>query len=354
MNIVHVIDEIGIGGAEFVLLQLVQGLQSAGHQNTIISLAPPEHLVAELEATGASVRSLDFAKGRLPSIGMVRLRDAIRNAHPDLIQGWMYHGNAAASVGRLLALQRCPVVWSIHNTLEPAPDYRRITRMAMRAGALFSPTSDAIIYVSAASARQHEQRGFSAARTVLIPNGIDVSRFHPDTDAGPRLRAELGISSAVPILGCFARWDPMKGHEVLLNAVWHHLSSSGQCPHLVLAGSGMDASNNALTALIRATGLNSRVSLLGVRSDIPQLLAGLDVFVLPSIWGKHSRWRLEKQWPQACPRWRPTSETVGCCWVTVECLCHPGMTRRSLPASGIFYPFRRRNGRLSGSWAGLV
>jgi glycosyltransferase involved in cell wall biosynthesis len=286
MRIVHVLDGIGVGGAEFVLLNLVRGLQAEGHHNTVISLTTPSHMRTELKAAGAAVLSLDMSRGRLALSDAIRVRDAIRRASPDLIQGWMYHGNAAAALGRLLAVHACPLVWSIHNTLEPAPDYRLLTRLAMRGGALFSGLCGAIVYVSAASARQHEQRGYRADRTAVISNGIDVGRFRPDERARHLVRVALGLDASTPLVGCFARWDPMKGHDRLLRALACQSASKRMPPHLVLAGSGIDKDNAALLAMIEEAGLRGRVSLLGARSDVPQLMNALDLFVLPSIWGE--------------------------------------------------------------------
>jgi glycosyltransferase involved in cell wall biosynthesis len=216
----------------------------------------------------------------------MRLRAAFRHYRPDVVQGWMYHGNLAASFGRRVAGCTAPLVWSVHNTLEGLSiEFRWYTRLAMRLGAKLSGTTAAIVYVATASALEHEQLGFSRDRRVVIPNGIDCDLFHPDSTARPRLRADLGLAPGVPLVGLFARWAPMKDHASLLAAA-RRLRDEGTGFHLVLAGTGINASNRALVDGIDAAGLREHISLLGERDDVPTLMPALDVFVLSSAWGE--------------------------------------------------------------------
>jgi glycosyltransferase involved in cell wall biosynthesis len=197
----------------------------------------------------------------------------------------MYHGNTAASLVGLLQLAATPVFWTVHYSLDQAIAPNRLTRWLVRAGAPLSRTVARIVYCSAASAGQHEALGYDPRRRVVIPNGVDVDRFRPDPAAGARLRALLGVQPDVPLVGTFARYDPMKDHANLLAAV-ARLRARGRPVHLVLAGSGATADNGALQDSVAAAGLAGRVSLLGVRDDVDALMPGLNLFVLPSAYGE--------------------------------------------------------------------
>jgi glycosyltransferase involved in cell wall biosynthesis len=282
MRILHVIDGIDVGGAELVLTQLVERLQSAGHHNTILVLSTCGPLRNRLEASGAVLLEMGMARGRIPVSGIARLVSAFRKAAPDVIQGWMYHGNLACSFLRLVSLWRAPIVWSIHNSVEPMPVLPRITRAALRLNLALSGLPAHIVYVSEASARQHERMGFRRKRTKVIPNGTDCHRFSPRPGARERMREELGVPQHVPLVGSFARWDPVKGHSFLFDAV-ARLLDSGVTLHLVLAGTGMDGGNRELVSALDATGLSRHVTCLGQRQDIEALMAGLDLFVLSSV-----------------------------------------------------------------------
>jgi glycosyltransferase involved in cell wall biosynthesis len=281
LRILHVIDGIGVGGAELVLLRLVERLQAAGHHNVIASLVEPGPLAQRLVDAGAVVEGLGFARGRPLGPAALRLRTAFRRHRPNVVQGWMYHGNLAASVGSWMSGRTAPVVWSVHSALPPRPEFKWFTRLAIRLGAKLSGGAAAVVYVSASSAPQHERLGFRRDRRVVIPNGTDCERFRPNAAAEPWLRALLGVAANVPLVGLFARWDPVKDHANLFQAA-RHLLDEGSRLHLVLAGTGIEPGNAELAAALDAAGLQPHATLLGERGDIEALIAGLCVFVLPS------------------------------------------------------------------------
>jgi glycosyltransferase involved in cell wall biosynthesis len=114
------------------------------------------------------------------------------------------------------------------------------------------------------------------ARSVtVIPNGIRPSPAAPST-----LRAELRLAPDQRIALAVGNLYPVKGHEYLITAL------AGREPglanvHAVIAGRGH--AHDALVRHAEALGVASRVHLLGYRGDIPNLLGGADVFVLPSL-----------------------------------------------------------------------
>lgn len=285
MRILHVIDGIDVGGGEMVLVRLVEGLQAAGCHNDIVVLSSCGPLAGRLTAAGATVRPLGMVRGRTPAVAVGRLLRAVREGRPTIIQGWMYHGNLAASVARPIAAPRARLLWSIHNTLEPPPVLPRTARAALALTRAASRMPAGIIYVSEAAARQHERAGFSAARSRFIPNGTDCRRFRPVPGAGDRMRSALGVDAETLLVGMFARWHPMKGHAILLDAV-AALAASGRLIHLLLAGTGVTASNGELAEALAARGLAARTTLLGERDDIEAIVPALDVFALPSIYGE--------------------------------------------------------------------
>lgn len=285
MRILHVIDGIDVGGAELVLAQLIEHLQRDGHHNTVLVLTHGGPIGDRMRTAGAAVVEMGSPRGRLPVSAVGRMAAQVRKADPDLIQGWMYHGNLAALILRVASRVRSPLVWSMHNTLEPFPEMGALTRGALVANRLFAGAAAGIVYVSEAAARQHERRGFRPDRTRVIPNGTDCQLFGPRPEERAWLRQSLGVPEGVPLVGTFARWATMKGHGNLFAAV-SRLKARGVAMHLVLAGSGTTPDNPELAAGLLAAGLTSGCSCLGVRHDVPRLMAGLDAFVLPSVHGE--------------------------------------------------------------------
>lgn len=285
MRLLHVITGLGLGGAEMMLVRLVEQLQALGHTNAVLSLSDLDSLRTPLERAGAEVRFAGLRLGRVPGTGALQPVRAVLQFRPDLVQGWMYHGNLAASFGTWLSLAGCPVVWGVHSSIVATGQHRRLTEAVIKVGALLSRTPAAIVFCSHSGKEQHEGVGFAAGRGLVIPNGIDCDAFQPDAGAGFRLRALLGIPDDRPLVGMVGRYHPMKDHANLLAAT-ARLHAQGRRCHLVLVGDDIAAGNATLVAACVRHGLSRHVSLLGPRSDVAALLPGLDLFVLPSAWGE--------------------------------------------------------------------
>src|SRR5205823_1812853 len=116
--------------------------------------------------------------------------------------------------------------------------------------------------------------GYNASKIVVIPNGVDLSRFD-HTDGVPPFRA-LGVPDGVPVVLVVSRLNPLKGLEPFLEAsalVARRFPSA----RFVIAG---DTNPNerpywsVLTSLTERLQMTGRVTFTGLRTDIPQLLAG--------------------------------------------------------------------------------
>jgi glycosyltransferase involved in cell wall biosynthesis len=216
---------------------------------------------------------------------MLRLFKIARTVRPSLIQGWMYHGNLTASICAMLSRQRVPVIWNVRHSIHDMQHETRLTRGFIRLGAALSSGPRAIIYNSRLSAEQHERLGFDARKTVVIPNGFDCQLFRPRPEMGAPLRQNLGIAPGRVVVGMVARNQPQKDPCNLLKATGL-LAARGVDIHVVIAGPGFDAGNTGLAQAIREAGIGERISLLGQRHDIPDIVAGLDIATLPSAWGE--------------------------------------------------------------------
>ncbi len=112
-----------------------------------------------------------------------------------------------------------------------------------------------------------------------IPNGIDLSRFHPDAEARAAVRAELGVPADAFVVGTVGRLAPEKDQALLMRAVAPLLDENLR---LVIVGDGMERA--ALDAQAAALGERARfVHLPGARKDVPRFLAAFDVFALSSV-----------------------------------------------------------------------
>lgn len=229
-----------------MLYRLVQALHGkAGQHHSVVSLN--DNCCFDFEALGVPLEIIDF-KTAGAAAGMIRLHRKICAEAPDVVQGWMYHGNFAAT---LAAPSKTPVVWSIHHSLHNLNNESLPIRTMIRTGGLVSRRSNTrrIIFVSEMSERHHAALGYPKDKALVIPNGFNCADFKPDSVARRECREELGFREKDLLLGSFGRFDPIKDHGLLLRAfarVLQHVPDA----HLLLAGGGIDEANPMLANLI--------------------------------------------------------------------------------------------------------
>jgi glycosyltransferase involved in cell wall biosynthesis len=283
-GITHLITNLSTGGAEYALYNLLNGGLHPRFENIVISLMEEETIGPLIRALQVPVVALGMHRGR-PSLAALRkLRRLVREIEPDIIQGWMYHGNAAAILARHFVSGRTSLVWNVRQSLYDIAQDKPMTRQIIRANRFLSHIPEAILYNSHLSRKQHEAFGFGAANGQVIPNGIDVDRFVFARDVRARSRSELGIPPGAKVVGHIARLHPMKDHAGYLGAA---TQVADRCPevHFILAGRGVCPEAEEFAALVPRR-LHDRFHLLGERADIPALMNAMDIFCLSSAWGE--------------------------------------------------------------------
>jgi glycosyltransferase involved in cell wall biosynthesis len=286
MKILHVISAFGTGGAEMMLLKLLTAMDSREFSSSVLTLLDRQELQAQVEALGVTVinlglRGIDYPR---PTV-LARLVNEYRRLRPDLVQGWMYHGNLAAWAGTALGFGSPLVCWNIRHSLDDLRHEKWATRMVIRAGGILPGRLNLVLYNSETARRQHARLGYDRHPGLVIANGFDTDQFSPQPSAGAGVRQELGLRQGTPLVGMIARRHPMKDHEGFLKAAALVVRA---CPgtHFLLAGAGVGLPDTGLRTTIEQLGLSQSVHLLGLRQDTARLNNGLDVAVLSSAWGE--------------------------------------------------------------------
>jgi glycosyltransferase involved in cell wall biosynthesis len=277
-TLLHVITDLDLGGAERALVRLALQLAARGWRQSAISLRRGGTLAGALEVAGVPVESLAFGSGGTVA-NVARLRAAARAADPALVQGWMYHGNLAASLAATLGRGRPPVLWNIRQCIPDIAAEKPSTARVIRWNARLSGRPAHIVFNSALGQEQHRELGFATARSSVIPNGFDTGRFRPSPEAHADLRRRLHWPAETPIVGLVGRYHPVKGHADFLEAaaVVHRLRPEVR---FVLAGTGVDEANTTLMEARARLQLEQAVRLLGPvadEADVATLTAGFDI-----------------------------------------------------------------------------
>lgn len=270
MRVFHIISGLGPGGAEHMLWRLVAATPGISH--AVFSLSGTGVLSDRLRMAGASLINNEPNRGKLRDLASLRSR--IVAYAPDVIQGWMYHGNLVAQLMRSAA-PSAALFWNVRQSLTEWRLTKPTTRAVIRTLAFLSRAPDAIIYNADSAADDHEAVGFARDKRFILPNGFDTALFKPDARHRQTIRAELGLSEDQLAIGLVARFDPWKNHEGFFQMA---ACVAKQYPNavFVLAGKGVEWSNSTLAAMIE-NDLRSRVSLLGDRRDVPAINAALDI-----------------------------------------------------------------------------
>ena len=268
-RVAHLIETDGPGGAERMLAQLAGELQAGGCPGVAFLPAGQEGwLSRELAAAGIAVeyfqldRPLSARLAASLAAGFRRHRIDLAHSHEFTMA---FYGAWAARRARV------PHVITMHGSRYYAGRLRR--KLALRAAA---GLSGGIVAVSQALAGQlSRDLWIRSTRITTIPNGV---RFDPLAES--TIRSELALSPEDHLVVTVGNLYPVKGHRVLLDAA-ALLSSQHPNLHVAIAGRGELAA--ALAEQARELGLAGRLHLLGLRTDVANVLAAADVFVLPSL-----------------------------------------------------------------------
>jgi glycosyltransferase involved in cell wall biosynthesis len=121
---------------------------------------------------------------------------------------------------------------------------------------------------------------WSDVRVQTVPNAICLADYAGAARCG-QLREELQLPAGTPLIGHIGSFTEPKNHAFVIQ-VFQELSRRLPDAHFLLIGDG--ALRPRIEAGIRAAGLGDRVHLLGIRADVPQIMAELDLLLLPSLW----------------------------------------------------------------------
>ncbi|MFC4565335.1 glycosyltransferase family 4 protein [Nocardiopsis mangrovi] len=259
---------VSSGGAGRHVHSLAGGLVARGHQVVVVGPAETDDRFG-FAATGAAFVPVEI--GATPHPGrdtVAALRLDVRLAGADVVHA---HGIRA---GALCALPPGPpLAVTLHNAAPVATGPRRLVYpvlervVAWRADAVLGVSGDIV----------ERMRALGARRTALAV--VAAPPKEPPARTREEARVELGVPADRPLLLVVARLAAQKGLEVLLDAA---PAIADRTPRPVIAVAGDGPLYDGLAARAAAEGLPVR--LLGHRTDVADLLAAADLFVLPSLW----------------------------------------------------------------------
>lgn len=288
MKIAFLITGLSTGGAEVMLYKLLSRIDRQRFSPVVISLMGHDQWSGPIQALDVPIYTLDMPQGTVPTPGVLwKLIKTVRQLQPDILQGWMFHGNLAAQFLSLLSRRRLPVLLNIQNTVYSFDLEKRLTAQVIKLSAMLAKFANKHIYVSAVARSQHEAIGYPVEQGCVIPNAADTNLFVPSPDARASVRQELNLPADRLLIGLICRYHPMKDHANFVRAA-AILTQTYPETQFVLIGTNVDRQNAELTQLIEGLDLGPQMHLLGERRDISRLTAALDIATSASAYGEAS------------------------------------------------------------------
>lgn len=270
MKVAHLVIGGEVAGGQLVALRLARAARDAGHEALFV--APVRgHFTALVEADGFDVHVIDV--GRLFRLrALATLRSLIRRERIELVHTHtLAAANALGRIGARFSGARVVSHLHIENHFRAAtaPVLRTLDNVTAR-------LCSALVAVSEDTRLAYERQGYPR-RIEVVYNGVD-GEF---AGAGDRVREEFGVPNGAPLVGEIGRLCDVKGQRELIAAL-------ADVPDVraMLVGADLEQDGAFQVELERRAadlGVRDRVVFAGRRDDVPDVLAALDVVVLPSL-----------------------------------------------------------------------
>jgi glycosyltransferase involved in cell wall biosynthesis len=271
-KVLHILANLGTGGAERMAAHIATRLDPARFEVAVLSISKP--LGTDIEKTLADAGVQVFFLGKELGFDYRTYRKVhrvMREFQPDIVHSHVHVLRYA--LPSMLLLKPAVMLHTVHNVAEQEVEPRGywLQKFAFKRGVV--PV--AVAQEVAASLT----RLYKIPPCVVVGNCIPTAQYAFPQTPRAEWRAAAGFAETDVLFGCVARFAPQKNHTLMIQAFAQGPARDPRA-HLVLSGAGelLERAKTQTAAL----GLSQRVHFLGVRTDIPDVLAAMDVFVLSS------------------------------------------------------------------------
>lgn len=279
IKILYLIEGLGIGGAEQLLLTTLKYLNRDKFSLVVYCIGKNGKIANEIEALDIKVTPLN-EKMCLWNLGAVfGLLKIFREEKPYIVHTHLFYANYFGRIAAVLA--RIPVVIITEHGAHSS--FKKFYHHWI--DFILSLFSNKIIAVSDSVRRYLIEHSLIFNRKIkVIYNAVDFDKFERRIGQSNRLlmRRKLGFDQADFLIGCVSKLSACKGQHFLIEALCEIKKSFPQIK-LCMVGWDTGSFQEQLENLAEAKGVIENVSFLGGRDDIPEILGAFDLFVLPSL-----------------------------------------------------------------------
>lgn len=276
-TVCQVLHSLSVGGAEVLAARISREL-SPRFRFVFACLDGLGTLGEELQSEGYDVVVLNRNPGL--DLGCARrLRHWLRRQGVAAVHAHQYTPFFYCLASGILR-RRPPILFTEHGRW--FPDYPRHKRMWFNR--MFLRRTDRVVAVGE-HVRQAlvDNEGIRRDRIQLVYNGVDIERFGGEAAMRAEVRRELGLADDDFAVLQVARLDALKDHVTAIRTIAAARRHSPQDRNIVLLVAGEGPEEASIRDEIARLGVGDRVRMLGLRRDVPRLLAAADAFLLTSI-----------------------------------------------------------------------
>ena len=273
LKIWYLLPSLNLGGSEKHVIRLAAGLRERGHEAGIASLFREGILLEEIQREGIPFVCLKVQGGWSP-LTSFRIFRWLRSARPDLLHTYLFGFHFFAGLPARGA--KVPVILSSRRDVEYGQ--RRRDQFIESLGNFFV---DRVVSCAKAAERWALQKemGISSEKLVTIYNGVDLTCFGPRAGS-PGIRREFGIPEKAPVIGTVGNLSHKKGLPCLLEAIREILQAFPAAWFLLVGAGPLE---KEMKEKAKQIPLGRQIIFTGARSDVPDLMGAMDVFVLASL-----------------------------------------------------------------------
>lgn len=267
ITILHTESSRQWGGQEQrILLEAVE-LKKRGYR-LIIACRPDSRLLPRAREKGIETREVDMRSAFSPR-ALIKLISLIHRERVNIVNTHSSKDSWLASLAARLAT-RAKVIRTRHVSIPiPRHPFNIVYKLPHRIITVSNYVRETMI----------QKNRIKPEKIVSIPTSVDLGRFD-FTIEGAKVRKEWGIEPDTPLVGIIAIIRSEKGHGYFVEAAERLLKVRPEARFLIV---GNEPKGNTIARRIKALGLEKEIIMAGLRDDIPQILAAIDIFVMPSL-----------------------------------------------------------------------
>ena len=272
IRVIHLLHQLGIGGAENGVVNLVNHIDRKRFATAICAFSKYDFYPERVNEDKTKIYNIGKTKGNDPTIP-IKLTKIFREWRPHIVHthawGTLCEGVMAAKLAKIPV-----VIHGEHGTIQGKKANVFIQR-------LFWRLTDQVLSVS----KNHKDKlletiGFPKHKIMVLANGVDARRFYKQKEYSATGNGNHLPETKDIIIGTVGRLESVKNQALLIRSFADLLKRFSGVKLWIVGGGEL---KEQLENLAGSMGASSDIVFLGKRDDIPELLNQMDIFVLPSI-----------------------------------------------------------------------